>query len=438
MDINQLVKNLSDLVWGWPLLMFVVGAAVFTTFFLNFVQIRYFFQAWKSVLLPDRSAKLVGEMTPFQAFVNAISASVGNGSIAGMATAVAAGGPGAAFWVFVFGLFGMALRFSEVFLATNYPAASATVLGGPLLYLTKVPGRKFLPAFYAFFALWLGLATGNAMQANSIRIGLARITGLQPLVIACILLAFICYVILGGARRIVRVNEYIVPIKIGLFFSTSIIAIVYHHQMIGHALNLIMVGAFNPAAIMGAGAGIALQQTMRLGIVRGINASEAGIGTAAIFFGSTGVREPVKNGSMSMIGSFLTANLVCFFITLIIVASGAWNNGQTSLDLTITAYESVFGTFGGWIVTFLSISFGMGTLVAYAYLSRACWLYLSNGRFENIFKVVYCVATFAGALAAVEVVWNLTDIANAGMLVANLFGILWLLPSIRKVVVAKS
>jgi AGCS family alanine or glycine:cation symporter len=376
-------------------------------------------------------------MTPFQAFVNAISASVGNGSIAGMATAVAAGGPGAAFWVFIFGLFGMALRFSEVFLATNYPAASATVMGGPLLYLTKVPGRKFLPYFYAFFALWLGLATGNAMQANSIRIGLARITGLQPLVIAFILLAFICYVILGGARRIVRVNEYIVPIKIGLFFSTSIIALIYHYQMIGHALNLIMVGAFNPAAIMGAGAGIALQQTMRLGIVRGINASEAGIGTAAIFFGSTGVREPVKNGSMSMIGSFLTANLVCFFITLIIVASGAWDNGQTSLDLTITAYESVFGTFGGWIVTFLSISFGMGTLVAYAYLSRACWLYLSNGRFESVFKFIYCAATFAGALAAVEVVWNLTDIANAGMLIANLFGILWLLPTIRKDVVAK-
>jgi AGCS family alanine or glycine:cation symporter len=437
MDINQLVKNLSDLVWGWPLLIFVVGSAVFTTFFLNFVQIRYFFKAWKSVLMPDRSAKLVGEMTPFQAFVNAISASVGNGSIAGMATAVAAGGPGAAFWVFIFGLFGMALRFSEVFLATNYPAASATVMGGPLLYLTKVPGRKFLPYFYAFFALWLGLATGNAMQANSIRIGLARITGLQPLVIAFILLAFICYVILGGARRIVRVNEYIVPIKIGLFFSTSIIALIYHYQMIGHALNLIMVGAFNPAAIMGAGAGIALQQTMRLGIVRGINASEAGIGTAAIFFGSTGVREPVKNGSMSMIGSFLTANLVCFFITLIIVASGAWDNGQTSLDLTITAYESVFGTFGGWIVTFLSISFGMGTLVAYAYLSRACWLYLSNGRFESVFKFIYCAATFAGALAAVEVVWNLTDIANAGMLIANLFGILWLLPTIRKDVVAK-
>jgi AGCS family alanine or glycine:cation symporter len=275
------------------------------------------------------------------------------------------------------------------------------------------------------------------MQANSIRIGLARITGLQPLVIAFILLAFICYVILGGARRIVRVNEYIVPIKIGLFFSTSIIALIYHYQMIGHALNLIMVGAFNPAAIMGAGAGIALQQTMRLGIVRGINASEAGIGTAAIFFGSTGVREPVKNGSMSMIGSFLTANLVCFFITLIIVASGAWDNGQTSLDLTITAYESVFGTFGGWIVTFLSISFGMGTLVAYAYLSRACWLYLSNGRFESVFKFIYCAATFAGALAAVEVVWNLTDIANAGMLIANLFGILWLLPTIRKDVVAK-
>lgn len=432
MDINQIVIKLGELVWGWPLLIAVVGSAVVVTFSLKFIQFRYFLRAWKLVLFPPKTVVLEGDMTPFQAFINAISASVGNGSIAGMATAIFAGGPGAAFWVFVFGIFAMALRFSEVFLASYFPATSSTLLGGPMVYLNKVPGGKYLALLYAFSALGLGVITGNAVQANSVRFGLGHITGASPLVSACILLAFIVFVILGGARRIVKVSEYIVPIKIVLFFSTSIIAIIYLHASIVPALKLIFIGAFKPQAIMGAGAGIAVQQVMRYGIVRGINASEAGIGTAAIFFGSTGSRQPINNGCMSMVGSFITANLICFFISLIIVASGMWNSGHDGLQLTIAAYETVFGSVGGWIVTFLSISFAMGTMVAYAYLSRSCWLYITNNRFEAVFKIIYCAATFFGALSTIQFVWNLTDLANAGMLIANLFGILWLLPLIRK------
>lgn len=433
-DLNSLIISINNFLWGWPLIAFIVGAALFITASLRFVQFRYFLTAWKMVLFPDKAVAVSGsDMSPFQAFMNALSASIGNGSLAGMATAVYAGGPGAGFWVFMFGLFGMALRYSEVYLSALYGSKNTIggIFGGPMVYLEKIPGGSYLPYIYALFCFFLALASGNAMQANSICLGCVRIFAISPMIVAVILLAFITYVMTGGAKRIVTVSEKIVPIKVGVFFVSAIIVLIYHWRAIVPALQLIVKGAFTPIAFGAGAAGYAIQSAMRYGLVRSANASEAGLGTAAVLFGGSTSKDPVRDGIMGMLSSFISANLVCFSTIVMIVASGVWNNGQTSLDLTISAYETVFGNFGGWIVTFLSASFGLGVLVAYAYISRACWMFLTGGRLMNLFTVIFCAVTFLGALAQVDIVWNAVDLANAGLLLMNLYGLVMLISVIK-------
>lgn len=437
MDLNG-IFYLKEALLGWPLLIYIMCIALAATVLLNFIQFRTFFQSWKLTLFPSAGVS-EGDMTPFQAFVNALSSSIGNGSIAGIATAIYAGGPGAAFWIFVFGFLSMALRFAEVFLSTYFPplTEAQSTIGGPMIYLKRLPGGNFLSSFFALFLLFLGLTSGSAMQANSIRLGFAKIFGLPPLATAIILLLFIMYVVSGGAKRIVQVSEAIVPLKVGLFFITAFIVLMYHWQSLIPAFKLIFEGAFYPQAIGGAVAGHMVQHAMRYGIILSVNATEAGLGTAGVLFGGTGSKEPIKNGIMSMLTVFISANLVCFMVALMIIASGVWNSGYTSLDLSIASYETVFGALGGWIVTFLAVTFGMGVMVTYAYIVRSCWLFLTNGRFDQLFKVIFCGAVFLGAITTVDMVWGAVELVNIGLLVVNLFGIAWFLPHIRKILMQR-
>lgn len=433
--VNNLAMLLNDFLWNWPLIIIFFVTATIITIALRFVQIRYFFTAWKLLLLPGSVAKgTKGDMTPFQAFINALSSSLGNGSIGGMATAVYAGGPGAAVWMFVFGLFSMAIRYCEVYLSTAFGVQhiGGGLVGGPMVYLSKVPGKKFLPYLYALFCFAYALITGNAMQANTIQLGFVHIFGIQPLIIAVTLLLFMLYVVFGGAKRIVKVSDAIVPVKVGVFFISACIVLVYHYAQLLPALMIIFKAGLTPSALAGGAFGYTVQQAIRFGTSRTLNATEAGLGTAAVIFGGSGSTEPAKDGIMSMLGTFISANLVCFSIALMLVASGVWNNGKTSLDLTISAYETVFGSFGGWIVTFLSVSFGLGVLVAYAYIARNCWLFLTKGNYLVVGNLIFCSLTFLGALVKVDLVWNLADIISACLLMINIFAIVWLLPYLKK------
>ncbi len=440
MDSQLFIKQISEWILGWPLMIYVVAASIICTIFFKWIQFRYFFYAWKVILFPRRNEKAqerIGDMTPVQAFVNTLSVSLGNGSIAGMATAIYAGGPGSAFWVLIFGFLLMSVRFAEVYISTLYGARAATssVLGGPMLYLKDVFCGKFLAYCYALLCLLFGLTIGNAMQANSIQLSIATTWGISPLVTAVFLLFFVLYIVFGGASRIVKASDRIVPVKVGVFFLSAFAILIYHYQSLAHALYLIVTSAFQPTAVAGGIVGFTVTQAIRYGMARSIMATESGLGTAAILFGFTGSDEPMRSGLMGMVGTFVST-CVCFLVALCIVVSGVWHTGLNSTALTIAAYNTVFGNFGGWIVSFLSISFGIGVLVTYAYIARASWLFLTNGRFDIIFSILYCLFSFGGALVNVEVVWSTGDIINAGMLIINLFGILFLLPRISKDVIA--
>jgi AGCS family alanine or glycine:cation symporter len=435
MNVEILIQIVHSWISGWPLIIFAVGAGIVCTVALGFIQIRYFTQAWKYMLFPSTGAATQGTMSPIQAFINTLSANLGNGSVAGMAAAVYSGGPGAAFWVVAMGIIMISVRFAEVYLSTYFGSLSTmrAGLGGPMLYLRSVIGGRPLAFMYAIFCFLLSIITGNAMQTNSIGLSVATTWGIPYIVTALVSTLFILFVVSGGSARIVKASEAIVPFKVGIFFGSSIIVLGYHYQSIGSALALIIKSAFSPVALAGGVLGFGIQQAMRYGILRTVLATESGLGTAAILFGATGSKEPVKDGILSMLSTFIST-LVCFMIALCIVASGVWDSGLTSTALTIASFNTVFGWLGGWVVSFLSISFGMGVLVAFAYITEEAWLYLvGDSKIMRLaFKIMYSVTAFIGVFFDVCSMWLLIDILTAGMLAINLFGILYLLPIIIK------
>jgi len=445
-DLLPILKQIN-IYLGWPLIIFVVSIAIICTIALGFVQCRYFFKAWKLTLFPEKvptDAQEKIDMTPFQAFVNALSTSLGNGSIAGMAVAMVVGGPGAAFWMVVVGILTMAIRFSEIFLSTYFRAHSTekSAIGGPMLYLKSMPGGKILSWLYAFFCLAFGLIVGNAMQTNSVRVSALKTFGalgawkFGPLLIAILVTLFVAYVVMGGAPRVVKMSNRIVPLKVGLFFTATFVVLAYNYQTLLPALQLIISSAFTPLAMVGGTIGFTIQHAMRVGMFKNIAATESGLGTSAIFFGATGSKKFVESGIMSMLVTFIST-LVGFLICWAIIASGAWESGLanpelTSTALTIEAYSSAFGALAGWMVSFLSITFGIGVIVGFVYICKECWLFLTNKRFARAYDIVFCLFAFAGALVKVNVVWESADIIMACMLVINMSAILYLLPTIRK------
>ncbi len=415
-------------ILGGPLIIYAVGISCIYTVAFRFIQFRTFFAAWRAILVPDKD-QAQGAMPPFQAFVNTLSTNLGNGSVVGAATAVVTGGPGAGIWVFIVGLLMMSVRFAEVFASTWYGSREkkASVLGGPMLYLKKVSGGNALSLLYAGCCLIFGLVVGNAMQTHAISYSMATTWSVDSYVSAVLITLFICYVLFGGAQRIIRVSDKIVPIKVIVFFGAAFIVVAYHAGSLLAALKLMVLSACNPQSVAGGIAGFSVMQAIQSGMNLNVTATESGLGTAAILFGYTGSNNAIKNGYMGMISTFVSS-LVCFLVALCIVISGVWDSGLQSSALTISAFNTVFGQWGGWIVTFLSMSFGAGVLVSYAFITRAAWFCLTGGKWEEIFIFLYCVAAFVGAIINVHAVWMAVAIINAILLAVNLWGLFLLQP----------
>ena len=439
MDFVEFIKQLSEIISGWPLMIYVIVISLIYTIALRGIQFRYLFSALKATVCPSpKENQQQGEVSPFHAFINTINSNLGNGIIAGVATAIYAGGPGAALWFVIFGFVLMSVRFAEVYLSTLYAsqATEKTTLGGPMLYLRSVPGGAYLPFLYAFFCVFYGLIGGNIIQANSMAVSLAATWGVAPLLSGIALLVFVLYILFGGAQRIVKISVSIVPVKVAVFMLSTIAILLFHYQSIIPALYLIVTSAFGLPAFGGGVLGFSIQHMISAGMSRSIFSTESGLGSAAILFGSTGNDDAIQNGFMGMISTFIST-LIGFIIALCIVVSGAWNSGFNSTALTIAAFDTVFGAYGGWIVSFLSISFGFGVMVSYAYIVRSAWMFVTNNRFAYGFIAVYSLCAFGGALATVDLVWYLADIIIAIMLLINLYGLLMLLPKIRTELLSK-
>ncbi|MCA9770143.1 sodium:alanine symporter family protein [Candidatus Dependentiae bacterium] len=439
MGISVFIDQVLELLMGWPLIMYVIAISALCTVAFKCIQITNFFTSIKNTFTPSISQEKStdADMTPFQAFMNSLNSAIGNGSIGGVAVAIAVGGPGAVFWIVIVGLLLMAMRFAEIYLTTYFgpKKMGGAILGGPMVYLHHVIGGRYLAYIYALFCVFFGFIGGSAIQTNTIGLSVSTTWGIPAWINAVMLTVFVAYIVLGGASRIIQASMRIVPVKVVVFFVSSLTILAYHHQSLVSALQLIVKSAFSPVAVAGGLMGFTIQQAMRAGINAVVFATEAGIGTAAIVYGGSESKEPIADSIGSMLGVFISTT-VCFLVAMCIIASGVWNSGLTSTALTVAAYNSTFSWFGGWLVTFLSTTFGMGVLVTYAYITRAVWLYLTGGKGQRIFTVLYCLFAFMGALLKVDMLWKLTDITNVLLLIVNLFGIVMLLPLIVRGIAA--
>ncbi|HJM68503.1 MAG TPA: amino acid carrier protein [Candidatus Babeliales bacterium] len=435
-SLNESVIHCRNLLWDWPLLASFLGVSFAATIFLYFVQIRYFFTSWKMVLAPSKGEKVKGkgDISPFQAFLNALATGTGNGSIAGIGCAMYAGGPGAAFWMLIAGVVGMALRFGEVFISTYFIGKHkfGKAEGGPIVFLSLLPGRAFLPYVFAIFMFFYGITSGNAMQVNSIGLGLENVLGIDRLYIAFALLVFIIYVILGGAERVLKISDWLTPFKVGLFVVAAFFLLVYHYAAIWPSIILICTSAFSTKAIAGGAMGVSIQEMIRIGTARSINSHEAGLGIAGVLFGSSGSKKPVADSILSMLSVFISNFVVCFGVALSIIASGVWDSGKTGIVLTSAAFDTCYGVYGSWIVTFVSASFGLGVLVAFIFITAEIWDFLTGGRARWLFAFIYCAVTFFGTMATIDIIWNMNDLVNGSLLLMNLYAIAWFMPLIRR------
>jgi len=426
------ISFIPDYLWSWPLPLLFLIAGVASSFAFRFVQFTHFFTSWRLILFPSKTIESKETLSPIQAFLSTLSAVMGNGSLVGMATAMYAGGPGAAFWLLIFGLFAMPVRFTEVLASAVFTVKTDRgERGGPMVYLARIPGGTWLPYVFSFICLCYCFVAASLMQSNSITGGITEVTGIQPWITALVIFFFLIYIMFGGASRIISFSETLAPVKVILFVLATGSVIIYFAPQFFVALKLMVKGAFATKAFMGGLTGHVMSNALRLGIARVVNASETGLGSASVMFGATGGKKPAESSVMSMALVF-TIQMVCFFIMLAFTMAGTWNSGKTAMPLVIATYSTVFGTLGAWVAVALAVLFGVGTLVGYAFIGRECWLFLTKGRWEWVFLAIYCIMAPIGALSNVEFVWNMVDLVVAGLTICNLYGLLWLIPSMRK------
>ncbi len=432
--IENFFEYLSAMVWGLPIVIFILLASLIFTFTFKGLQFRYFFSAWKYIFSPEKSNEQTASViSPLQAFINALSSSLGNGGLAGMATVLVDGGPGTVFWIFILGFFSMIIRFTEVYAATRLSfSKKGKAYEGPLGYIASLPCGSFFVYLYSSIMLVYILFAGNAMQCNSMGISLAKITGWSMLTIAILLCLIVLYIVCGGAKRIMRVAEAIIPIKVILFFVAVFFVLFYHHDRFYDALKLILANAFNTDAF---GKGLivfSIQQAISVGFSRALNATEAGVGTASIFFGAARPANPLKTSIMSIITAFISTNLVCAMLILSLVMSGVWNTGATGIQLVISSFTTAMGSVAGPLITFLSFSFGLGVLVAYAFLGQKIWEFLFGLKGRSIYIILFVAVSLLGTLSSVKLIWNSLDFLAGVLIFINILGLLWVLPSLSK------
>jgi AGCS family alanine or glycine:cation symporter len=433
MNFSIFLSNFSDLVWGMPFLLFFFGVCVFMTVYLNFVQFSYFTSSIKMIFGTKKSDTVAasGTLTPFQAFMNTLGGNIGNGSLAGIPVAIAVGGPGAIFWLLLMSTFSVALRFAEVYLATDFSSESTAQKSGPMYYLSLLPGGNILATLFAIFGFGFMMTGGNLIQCNAVGVALARSWQIPQHITACGVFIFIAYILFGGSARIVKLLDKLVPVKVYGFLISAIIVLTYHAASIPHALYQIVFFAFQPQAFLGGVLGLTLQKTIALGFQQGINASEAGLGTAAVAFGTTKGQNPVDSGILSMLSVYINSHIVCFLVALCVLVSGAYTTGETSTALLVSSYETVFGVAAGWIVSILVVMFATSVVVAYAYNARICWQFLTKDRYPLVYILFYIACATYGTMMNARIVWVMNSLMTAGLFLINALGLLYFAPRIR-------
>ncbi len=442
--LNDIISSINSFAWGPPMLGMLGVTGLLLTLGLVFMPWRKVGYGFR--LLFDKNQVGEGEVKPFNALMTALSATVGTGNIAGVATAIALGGPGAIFYMWLIALFGMATKYAEAVCAVTYREVDSTgkYVGGPMYYLRNGVGEfapelgKYLGVAFAIFGAIAAFGIGNAVQVNSMATVLDSSFNVPTWITGIVVAALAGFVIIGGIKRIGDVAGKLVPTMIVLYVGAALIIILINITKVPEAIGMIFTYAFNPAAATGGFAGAAVAAAIRFGVARGVFSNESGLGSAAIAHAAAQTNSPVRQGIIAMLGTFIDTIVVCTMTALVILTSGAWTmtgadgGGLTGAVLTSTGFnESIAG--GQYIVTIALAVFAFTTILGWSYYGERCWQYLFSEKTLLIYRVMWVLAALVFANLKVDFVWNLSDTLNGLMAVPNLIGLILLAPMVFRV-----
>ncbi|MGH7806247.1 MAG: alanine/glycine:cation symporter family protein [Candidatus Binatia bacterium] len=421
-EIEAALSALSDLVWGPPLLILLVGTHVFLTFRLGIVQ-RALPRA--IVLSFQRAPEGEGDVSQFGAVMTALAATIGTGNIVGVATAVAAGGPGAVLWMWLTGVFGVATKYAEALLAVKYRvrAADGSMAGGPMYVLERGLGQRWLGLVFAAHTSVAAFGIGNMVQANSVASLVEETFGIGRWMTGLVMAAVTAVVILGGIRSIARTCELLVPVMAVGYVLGCAALLVINASTLPATIELIVTSAFTGQAAIGGFAGAGIREAMRYGIARGLFSNESGLGSAPIVAAAAQTKNAVRQALVSSTGTFWDTVVVCLMTGLVVVNSGEWKEGLGGAALTRATFAD-FPTIGPALLTFGLLTFVFSTILGWSYYGEKATEYLLGARAITPYRILWVVAVFAGSTLSLPAVWSFADVANGLMAVPNLISLL--------------
>ena len=433
--LTSLLQTLSAFIWGPFTLVLLLGVGVYLTIGLKFMPWRKISYAFRE-LFKGRKASGEGEISPFQALMTALSATIGTGNIAGVATAIFIGGPGAIFWMWITALVGMATKYGEAVLAVKYRETDdlGKHVGGPMYYIKNGLGSNWgwLAFLFALFGMIAAFGIGNMVQSNSVADALHSNFNINQNLSGAVIAILAGLVILGGIKRIGTVAGKIVPIMSVAYILGSLIIIILNISEVPAALKIIVDGALNGTAAAGGFAGATVLMAIQKGVARGIFSNEAGLGSAPIAHAAAQTNNPVRQGMIGMLGTFIDTIIVCTMTALVIIMTGAWTSGETGATLSTLAYGNAL-PFGNYIITFGLVVFAFTTILGWSYYGERCAEYIFGTKIILPYRILWVVAVFIGASQKVNFIWLLADVMNGFMALPNLIALALLSPVIFKI-----
>lgn len=429
--ILSLIKSLNAIVWGPAMLVLILGTGLYLMSGLRLMPLRYISYGFR-MLWQGRKLSGEGDISPFKALMTSLSATIGTGNIAGVATAIFLGGPGALFWMWCTALVGMATKYAEAVLAVHFREVDeqGNHIGGPMFYIKNGLNKKWawLGTAFAIFGALAGFGIGNTIQANSVADALNSKLGVPHLMTGIVMATLVSLVLIGGIRRIADVAGKLVPFMALSYVAAGLLVLIMNASELPAAFELIFTHAFTPIAATGGFAGAAVMAAIRFGVARGIFSNEAGLGSAPIAHAAATTDNPVRQGTVAMLGTFIDTLIICSITGLVIIVSGAWTSGETGATLSSVAFETTLPGFGGYIVTFGLSIFAFTTLLGWSFYGEKCVEYLFGVRSIVPFRVIWVLAVPIGATAQLSFIWLVADTLNALMALPNLVALLLLSP----------
>ena len=431
--LQDILDKAGGIIWGeYVLIPLLALVGIYLTIGLKAMPWWHFPLAFKRLWQGRKTEDKDGDISPFQALMTELSATIGTGNIAGVATAIYFGGPGAIFWMWIVAIFGMATKYAEALLAVRYREVDSlgNYVGGPMYYIKNGLGPRWcwLGSCFALFGMIAAFGIGNMVQSNTVAHELENTFTLPTWVTGIVLATLAAAVILGGIRRIAEVAGKLVPFMAVAYFAGALIILLLHFTKIPAAFMLIITDAFTGTAASGGFAGATVWMALRWGFARGIFSNEAGLGSTPIVHAAAKTKDPVRQGLIAMLGPMIDTLIICTMTALVIIVTGVWNSGQVGAPLSSLAFTTGLPGPGGYIVSFGIILFAFTTILGWSYYGERCAEYLLGIKIITPYRLLWIVAIFIGATRDLNLVWAFADVLNGLMAIPNLIALLLLSP----------